>query len=33
MYYLNIEKFFDQPDADLNKMLEEIAESPPEISE
>ena len=29
MYYLNIEKFFNQPDADLNRMLEEIAVSPP----
>ena len=33
MYYLNMEKFFNQPDADLNKMLEEIAESPPKIEE
>ena len=31
MYYLNMENFFNQPDADLNKMLEEIAESPPEM--
>lgn len=30
MYYLNIDKFFNQPDADLNKMLEEAAASPPE---
>lgn len=31
MYYLNMENFFNQPDADLNRMLEEIAESPPEM--
>ena len=30
MYYLNLEKFFNQPDADLKKMLAEAAESPPE---
>ena len=30
MYYLNLEKFFNQPDADLNKMLAELSESPPQ---
>ena len=30
MYYLNLEKFFNQPDADLNKMLTEVSESPPQ---
>ena len=30
MYYLNLEKFFNQPDADFKKMLAEAAESPPE---
>ena len=30
MYYLNLEKFFNQPDADLNKMLAEVSESPPQ---
>ena len=29
MYYLNMEKFFNQPDTDLNGMLEEMAASPP----
>ena len=29
MYYLNLEKFFNQPDADLNKMLAEVSKSPP----
>ena len=30
MYYLNLEKFFNQPDADLNKMLAEVSECPPQ---
>lgn len=30
MYYLNLETFFNQPDADLKIMLAEAAESPPE---
>ena len=30
MYYLNLEKFLNQPDADLNSMLIETSESPPE---
>ena len=30
MYYLNLEKFLNQPDADLNNMLIETSESPPE---
>ena len=30
MYYLNLEKFFNQPDADLNKMLAEVSKSPPQ---
>ena len=29
MYYLNLEKFLNQPDADLNIMLSEASESPP----
>ena len=29
MYYLNLEKFLNQPDADLNIMLAEASESPP----
>lgn len=29
MYYLNLEKFLNQPDADLNIMLAEVSESPP----
>ncbi len=32
MYYLNLEKFLNQPDADLKTMLAEAAESPPEPS-
>lgn len=30
MYYLNLEKFLNQPDADLNIMLAEASESPPQ---
>lgn len=30
MYYINIESFFNSPDADLKIMLEKISESPPE---
>lgn len=30
MYYLNLEKFFNQPDADLKIMLAEASESPPQ---
>lgn len=30
MYYLNLEKFLNQPDADLKIMLAEASESPPE---
>lgn len=33
MYYLNMESFFNQPDADLKIMLAEAAESPPETVE
>ncbi len=33
MYYLNLEKFFNQPDADLKKMLAEASESPPNQTE
>ena len=33
MYYLNLEKFLNQPDADLNCMLIEASESPPEYTE
>ena len=33
MYYLNLEKFLNQPDADLNCMLIEASESPPEYPE
>ena len=32
MYYLNLEKFLNQPDADLKIMLAEASESPPEPS-
>ena len=32
MYYLNLEKFFNQPDADLSHMLAEVSESPPQES-
>lgn len=31
MYYLNPEKFLNQPDADLKNMLAEASESPPEV--
>lgn len=33
MYYLNLEKFLNQPDADLKKMLAEESESPPDDTE
>ncbi len=33
MYYLNLEKFLNQPDGDLIKMLEEASESPPQEPE
>lgn len=33
MYYLNLEKFFNQPDADLKIMLEQASESPPDTAE
>lgn len=33
MYYLNLEKFLNQPDADLKNMLAETSESPPEVLE
>ena len=33
MYYLNLEKFLNQPDADLKIMLANASESPPETSE
>lgn len=33
MYYLNLEKFLNQPDADLNNMLAEASEPPPESIE
>ena len=33
MYYLNLEKFLNQSDADLNSMLIEASESPPEDPE
>ena len=33
MYYLNLEKFLNQPDADLKIMLAEASESPPEVLE
>ena len=33
MYYLNLEKFLNQPDADLNSTLIEASESPPEDHE
>ena len=33
MYYLHLEKFINQPDADLNNMLAEASEPPPESIE
>lgn len=33
MYYLNLEKFLNQPDADLKIMLAYASESPPEETE
>jgi IS4 transposase len=33
MYYLNLETFFNQPDADLKIMLAQAAESPPDATE
>ena len=33
MYYLDLEKFLNQPDADLNIMLAEVSESPPESTQ
>ena len=33
MYYLNLEKLLNQPDADLKIMLAEASESPPGVSE
>jgi len=33
MYYINLESFFNQPDADLKIMLEEVAEPPPDEHE
>ncbi|MCM1373051.1 MAG: transposase, partial [Bacteroides sp.] len=32
MYYLNLEKFFNQPDADLKMMLAEVSEAPPDAT-
>jgi IS4 transposase len=33
MYYLNLETFFNQPDADLKIMLAQASESPPDATE
>ena len=33
MYYMNLEKFLNQPDADLKIMLADASESPPEETE
>ncbi len=33
MSYLNLDKFLNQPDADLKNMLAEASESPPKCSE
>ena len=33
MYYINLESFLNQPEADMQKMLKEMAESPPENEE
>lgn len=33
MYYLNLEKFFNRPDADLKILLEQASEAPPEVIE
>ena len=32
MYYLNMQNFFNKPDADLKIMLEQASDSPPEES-
>lgn len=33
MYYVHLESFLNQPEADMQKMLKEMAESPPENGE
>ena len=33
MYYLNMQTFFNQPDADLKILLEQASEEPPEVTE
>ena len=33
MYYMNLEKFLNNPDADLKNMLSEASESPPDSPE
>ena len=33
MYYLNLENFFNQPDADLKILLAQASETPPEVTE
>ncbi len=33
MYYLNLEKYLNQPDADLKMMFVEVSEAPPEVPE
>jgi hypothetical protein len=32
MYYLNLETFFNQPDADLKILLAQASETPPEVT-
>jgi hypothetical protein len=29
MYYINLNTFFERPDDDLKRMLQEVAEAPP----
>ena len=33
MEYLNMNTFFNMPDADMKRMIEEAAESPPDSAE
>ncbi|NLV53275.1 MAG: transposase, partial [Bacteroidales bacterium] len=33
MYYLNLENFLNQPDADLKILLAQASETPPEVIE
>lgn len=33
MYYINLDSFLESPDEDMKRMLEECAESPPELGD